>query len=145
MYHIFKATDELKKSVQEYINKYEIQPYSNSLFIFSNNSFELCLIIYDFLQNLPKHTYGLVSSCGAGHHTLHLYKLCNNNQIVFIHSGINGVINKIEELDNNFVHSLRNILEIYRINWKKYEDNKLRIKNKIIHPDCYIPEVYLEQ
>lgn len=144
MYYIFKASDELKQDLNNFINNKGTVPYSNSLSIHSNSAYEICLIVYEFLINLEKDSYGLVTSCGAGFHTLHLYKL-SDDQIVLVHSGINGVINKVETTDDSFISKLRETLNIFKIDWNDYEENKLKIKNKIIHPECIIPEVCIGQ
>ena len=101
MYHIFKASNELKEDLNNFINAKGTVPYSNSLSIYSNSAYEICLIVYEFLINLEKDSYGLVTSCGAGFHTLHLYKL-SDDRIVLVHSGINGVINRVEMTDDSF-------------------------------------------
>lgn len=145
MYHIFKATDELKQDLHKFIKTNGTEVYSNSLTMFSNSAYETCLIMYEFIKDLQKDSYGLVTSCGGGHHTLHLYKLSENNRIVLVHSGMNGVITKIEDTDNSFITNIKETLKFFKINWTDYEEHKLKIKNKIIHPQCFVPEICPEQ
>ena len=142
MHGIKKATKELRKTLDFWIDKNNIKKFSDSYLVFSNYELEICLIIYELLENLQIDSYCLVSSSGAGFNCIYLYKL-SENQIVLVHSGINGIIQDVEEVDESFISNIRDTLDFFKINWKIFEENKKKIfENKIIHTDCYIRQIY---
>ena len=158
MYLIFKASDEFKQDLNNFINFNGTKPYSNNnLYMHSNSARETSLILYEFLmindillnfENLEKDSYVLINSCNPGHYKLYSYKL-SDDRIVIIQSGINGVINQVEMTDDSFISNLKeafnNFLRVKNNEslslWEQYEKDKSKNSQKIIHPDCIKPEV----
>ena len=150
MYQIFKASDELKQNINNFINVNGIETCSSFNPIDITDDLNSCcaaslmvilghMIIYDILLNLEKDNYGLL--CNDEHYTSYLYKL-SDDIIVFVHSETNGFINKVEMCDDSFKEAFDNS---YRdknnesFDWEKYEKEKSLYFSERIHPDCIIP------
>lgn len=136
---ILQVSAKLEQKIKNHININGTTPYSYTLFKYSNTCYEILLIIYEINLNLKKNSYAFVTSCGTGHHTLHLYKL-SDDRILLVDSGIDGIINKVDEIES-FIINLIETLEKLKNDWEKYKKNDPLNDTIINHPNCVIPQV----
>jgi hypothetical protein len=134
-YTINIADDDTKNNVYEWIEKHESIEISEFPLGMSNKYLSECLIVFECLKNLKLKSYALVSSNGYGYSTHYLYKL-DDESIIVVNSGIDGIIHNIKKINPNFESNLKIVLNFLNVNWSIYQSEKKDFEEKRIDPVC---------
>ena len=94
-----------------------------------------CLLFEKFIALYGKsESFSLVSSNGYGYSSHYLYKL-DDESIIVVNSGIDGIIHNIKKINPNFESNLRELLDFLKIDWSIYQNEKKDLEKKI-EPAC---------
>ena len=138
-YTINIAENDTKNKVYEWIEKHGTMEISELPLGMSNKYLSECMMVFECLKNLKSESYSLVSSNGYGYSSHYLYKL-DDESIIVVNSGIDGIIHNIKKINPNFEYNLKEILNFLKVDWSIYQSEKKDFEEKRIDPVCKFNE-----